>query len=78
MSHEISTFLYEWADPRKARLVVKVAPGERAAYWAECRENGYICIGWDELGDLSRFASQEEFRKAFDDQFSDPNPRIVR
>ena len=71
MPHEISTFLYEWADPRKARLVVKVAPGERAAYWAECRENGYICIGWDQLGDLSRFASQEEFRKAFDDQFSE-------
>jgi len=71
MPHEISTFLYEWADPRKTRLVVKVAPGERAAYWDECQENGYICIGWDELGDLSRFAGQEEFRKAFDDQFSE-------
>jgi 5-methylcytosine-specific restriction protein B len=69
--HEISTFLYEWADPRKARLVVKVAPGERAVYWEECREGGYICIGWDELGDLSRFAGREEFRKAFDDQFSE-------
>ena len=68
--HEISTFLYEWADPRRTRLVVKIAPGERAAYWEECRENGYVCIGWDELGDLSQFASQEEFRKAFDDQFS--------
>jgi 5-methylcytosine-specific restriction protein B len=50
--------------------VVKVAPGERAVYWDECRENGYVCIGWDELGDLSRFASKEEFRTAFDDQFS--------
>jgi 5-methylcytosine-specific restriction enzyme B len=70
LPYEMATFLYEWADPRKARLVVKVAPGERAAYWDECRENGYICIGWDELGDLSRFAGQEEFRKAFDDQFS--------
>lgn len=70
LPHEIMTFLYDWADPRKARLVVKVAPGERAAYWEECRENGYVCIGWDELGDLSRFASQEEFRTAFGDQFS--------
>ena len=51
--------------------MVKVAPGERAAYWDECRENGYICIGWDQLGDLSRFAGQEEFRTAFDDQFSE-------
>jgi 5-methylcytosine-specific restriction enzyme B len=71
LPHEMEMFLYHWADPRKARLVVKVAPGERAAYWEECRENGYICIGWDELGDLSRFAGQDEFRKAFDDQFSD-------
>jgi 5-methylcytosine-specific restriction enzyme B len=71
LPNEMATFLYEWADPRKARLVVKVAPGERAAYWDECRENGYICIGWDQLGDLSRFAGQEEFRKAFDDQFSE-------
>jgi 5-methylcytosine-specific restriction enzyme B len=69
--HEMATFLYEWADPRNVRLVVKIAPGERAAYWDDCRKNGYICIGWDELGDLSRFAGQEEFRKAFDDQFSE-------
>ena len=68
--HEISNFLYQWADPRRTRLVVKIAPGQRAAYWDECRENGYVCIGWDELGDLSQFASQEEFRNAFDDQFS--------
>ena len=71
LPHEMEMFLYHWADPRKARLVVKVAPGERAAYWEECRENGYICIGWDELGDLSRFAGQDDFRRAFDDQFSD-------
>jgi 5-methylcytosine-specific restriction enzyme B len=71
LPHEMEIFLYDWADPRKARLVVKVAPGERAVYWDECRENGYICIGWDELGELSRFADQEEFRKAFSDQFSE-------
>jgi 5-methylcytosine-specific restriction protein B len=71
LPHEMATFLYEWADPRKARLVVKVAPGERAAYWDECRENGYICIGWDHIGDLSRFAGKEEFRKAFDDRFAE-------
>jgi 5-methylcytosine-specific restriction protein B len=71
LPHEMAAFLYQWADPRKARLVVKVAPGERAAYWDECRENGYICIGWDQIGDLSRFAGHEEFRKAFDDRFSE-------
>jgi 5-methylcytosine-specific restriction protein B len=30
----------------------KVAPGERARLWQQCRDGGYIAIGWDELGDL--------------------------
>jgi 5-methylcytosine-specific restriction enzyme B len=67
---ELGTFLYYWADPRRARVVVKIAPGERAAYWEDCLENGYICMGWDEIGDLLRFADRDEFRTAFDDRFS--------
>lgn len=31
----------------------KVAPGEKARLWDQCRAGGYIAIGWDELGDLS-------------------------
>jgi 5-methylcytosine-specific restriction protein B len=31
----------------------KIAPGDNAWQWAECREKGFIAIGWDELGDLS-------------------------
>jgi DNA polymerase III delta prime subunit len=45
--------------------VYKIAPGRGAEYWEECRDNGYILIGWDELGDLSD-VSKEEFEKRRD------------
>lgn len=31
----------------------KIAPGDDAWQWSECRDNGFIAIGWDELGELS-------------------------
>lgn len=31
----------------------KIAPGASGKYWSECREKGFISIGWDELGDIS-------------------------
>jgi hypothetical protein len=31
----------------------KIAPGESARLWDDWQRNGYIAIGWDELGDMS-------------------------
>jgi 5-methylcytosine-specific restriction enzyme B len=31
----------------------KIAPGDDAWNWKECRDKGFIAIGWDELRDLS-------------------------
>jgi 5-methylcytosine-specific restriction protein B len=64
-STEIERFLYDWANPREAHRIVKVAPGEDAKYWDDCRTNGYICVGWDEVGDLREFSSKDEFRARF-------------
>lgn len=30
----------------------KIAPGDSAWQWDDCRSGGFIAIGWDELGDL--------------------------
>ncbi len=49
----------------KEAKVYKIAPGHGAEYWDDCRDNGYICIGWDELGDLSG-VSKEEYEKRRD------------
>lgn len=33
--------------------------GEGGRLWNECQEKGIVAIGWDELGDLREYASQE-------------------
>jgi 5-methylcytosine-specific restriction protein B len=38
------------------------SPGENASKWQLCINDGIMCIGWDALGDLSRYASREDMR----------------
>ena len=38
------------ADPRSW----KISPGEGAKYWDEWREGGFVAIGWNDLGDVSK------------------------
>jgi 5-methylcytosine-specific restriction enzyme B len=39
-----------------------IAPGEGAHLWEEFHKKGIIGIGWDKLGDLSRFTSRGEIK----------------
>ena len=66
---ELERFLYWWADPRDTRRVVKIAPGANAKYWDECLQGGYICVGWDEVGDLGQFESKDAFRTRFGESY---------
>lgn len=68
---EMETFLYSWADPREAKRIVKIAPGENAKYWPDCLANGYICVGWDDMGDLREFESLPAFRDRFHETYRD-------
>ena len=38
------------------------SPGEKASKWSQCIEEGIMCIGWDEIGDLSQYSSRENMR----------------
>lgn len=49
----------------------KIAPGDNAKYWDECFKNGYICIGWDDVGDMRNYADYNEFRYKFGEIYSD-------
>lgn len=49
----------------ESSVYLKVAPGEQASAWQDCLDGGYICIGWDELGDLSLYDTFDEFSQAF-------------
>ncbi|MEV0561028.1 AAA family ATPase [Dactylosporangium sp. NPDC050588] len=62
---EVMLFLYGWADPRAGRAVMKIAPGEGARFWQDCRDGGFICVGWDSIEDLTAFGSEEELRAVF-------------
>src|ERR1035437_3668277 len=66
---ELERLLYFWADPRDQRKILKIAPGHDAQYWDECRDGGFICVGWDEMGDLRQFESKEACPKRFNEVF---------
>ncbi|WP_063006192.1 hypothetical protein [Nocardia salmonicida] len=64
--HELMQFLYDYFDPReRGRAIWKIAPGEQEKYWQDCLNGNYICVGWDELGDLSHYTSDTELKDAF-------------
>lgn len=62
---EVMRFLYKHFNPRR-RTIWKIAPGERGRLWEECRNGGFICVGWDELGDLGQYQSDTELKQFLD------------
>ncbi len=62
---EMMRFLYQWADPRESSRIVKVPPGDNAKFWPDCLAGSYVCVGWDEIGDLREFDSKDSFKEKF-------------
>ena len=52
------------------------SPGDGAAIWDECYNNGIMAIGWDELGDLSQYQSRDEIKKALQEN-GDPSKKYT-
>ncbi|MFI6586462.1 AAA family ATPase [Embleya sp. NPDC050493] len=64
---ELAALLYDAFDPRPAvPTMLKVAPGAQAVWWPDCRDDGYIYVGWDTLGDLAQFKNDAELRDALE------------
>jgi MoxR-like ATPase len=53
------------APPDRPLRTVKISPGPNAQEWSDCVKGGYICVGWDKVGDLKAYASKERFVEAF-------------
>ena len=68
-TEELPWLLYDWRDPRPTRRVLKIEPGRDARFWNDCRREGYVCVGWDDVGDLSAFESKEAFRIQFEEAY---------
>jgi 5-methylcytosine-specific restriction protein B len=45
--------------PPPSQRYWKIAPGEKAWQWEECLREGFIGIGWDEIGDVSGLTQDE-------------------
>jgi 5-methylcytosine-specific restriction protein B len=73
----LERLLYMRFSPFEGR-VVKVAPGESARFWPECRAEGYICVGWEEVGDLRQYESKDAFLTAFRLAYGDTTPSKVK
>jgi 5-methylcytosine-specific restriction enzyme B len=64
-NEQLGIFVYHWAGPKSTVQVVKIAPGEGARLWDDCLDGGYICVGWDDVGELTQYADFDAFREAF-------------
>ncbi len=42
----------------------KIAPGHSANFWEECYKGGFICLGWNELGDFGQYKTKSEVEAA--------------
>ncbi|MBC8147419.1 MAG: AAA family ATPase [Bacteroidetes bacterium] len=52
-----------------------IAPGERARLWNDMYEEGIIGIGWDDLGDLKEYDSNEDIAYKIQEIFDEENLR---
>lgn len=58
--------LYLHFPPPREAQIIKIAPGKNAAWWEFCREHSVIGVGWNQVGDLTQYASADELREALD------------
>lgn len=47
------------------------APGQGADKWDECYKNGYMLLGWGEIGDLGVFSSKDEMKQQMKAEYGD-------
>jgi restriction system protein len=52
----------------------KISPGKQAYLWEEFKAKNYIAIGWNDVGDLRKFANRDEIIRAFYDVYPDSLP----
>ena len=41
-TEELQRLLYDWRDPREAKRVLKIAPGEKARFWDDCLRKVWV------------------------------------
>lgn len=48
------------------------APGDGASQWQRCLDTSTMCLGWDDIGDLSQVGSQKEIKDRLREVYNEP------
>lgn len=70
-------------EPQSERKIYKIAPGHQGRYWDECRRGGFICVGWDDVGDLREFTADDDegfveiFRQTFEERYTGSTGKLA-
>ena len=74
-----------WLSSQKSKDVNKQAnkvwlysPGENATFWDDCISKNAIYIGWDKLGDLNNYSSDEDIYEAIKQLYNEENPKMSK
>jgi len=54
---------------RRRRKYWKIAPGENGFLWVEQRDHDCIAIGWNDIGDLNQYKSEEAIKRRWNEIF---------
>ena len=77
-THDMAEFLYalDVLRPREP-TILRVRPGRDNRWWSDCLAGGFICVGWDQLGDLDQYDDIEELREAHRIAYPDKRPTEI-
>lgn len=59
MTRTLETMMQDETAKTKPR-VWRVATGENAEFWPQCKDRGYVAVGWSDIPDFNAFSSSEE------------------
>lgn len=64
-TNQLERILYRYFAPPSTTSWWKIAPGAGARYWEQFLEKEICAVGWVEMGDLTKFTSNEEYYEAY-------------
>ena len=76
--NELSSSSRDMLCKKNSNKVWLYAPGENAMYWQDCIDNNTIYIGWDDLGDLRKYSSDDEIYEAIKNIYGGDNPKMSK
>lgn len=71
---KVMNFLY-YTWKRGRYRYVKIEPGKDENIWKTAKENNYISIDWDDVGDLTTYPDYKEFKETFKKMYYLEDPK---